>query len=60
MNLVMVCCFLVLCAWFVSAVAGVFSSPLISWHDVLGFVGGRLMDFFFWDMGVVKSFSAYS
>jgi hypothetical protein len=27
---------------------------------VLGFVGGRLMDFFFWDMGVVKSFSAYS
>jgi len=46
-NLVMVCCFLVLCAWFVSAVAGVFSSPLISWHDVLGFVGAGLMDFNF-------------
>lgn len=60
MNLVMVSCFLVQCAWFVSAVAGVFFSPLISWHDVLGFVGGRLVDFFFFDMGVVKSFSAHS
>lgn len=50
------CCVLGLCLLY-----QVFSfPPLISWHDVLGFVGGRLMDFFFFDMGVVKSFSAHS